>query len=40
MHEDNHDGEPAHCTCPTLDELKADAAEARADARREMKEAK
>ena len=35
MHEDNHDGEPAECTCPTPDELKADAAEARADRRKE-----
>lgn len=35
MHEDNHDGEPAECTCPTTDELKAAAAEARADLDRE-----
>ena len=35
-HEDNHDGEPAECTCPSPSELKADAAEAQADARREM----
>lgn len=35
MHEDNHDGEPASCTCPTPAELKAEEAEARAEARRE-----
>lgn len=29
LHEDNHDGEPAVCECPT----KAEIAEARADAR-------
>ncbi len=35
MHEDNHDGEWAECTCPTPDELKADAAEEMADRRRD-----
>ena len=30
MHEDNHDGEPAVCECPTKEEI----AEARAEARR------
>ena len=33
MHEDQPDGDD--CACPTQDELKADAAEARADAARE-----
>lgn len=31
MHEDNHDGEPAVCRCPTPAELKAEAAELRED---------
>lgn len=31
MHEDKHDGEPAVCECPTPAELKAEAAEERAD---------
>lgn len=35
MHEDNHDGEPARCTCPTVQDLKDEAAERRFDAERE-----
>lgn len=31
LHEDNHDGEPAVCKCPTPPELKAEAAELRED---------
>lgn len=31
MHEDNHDGEPAECTCPTEQELRAEAAESLID---------
>ncbi|MES2155410.1 MAG: hypothetical protein V4510_09780 [bacterium] len=30
-HEDNHDGEPADCTCPTPAEIAAERAEDRSD---------
>jgi hypothetical protein len=35
MNEDNHDGEPAVCTCPTPKEVAADRAESCADSRSE-----
>lgn len=34
-HEDNHDGEAAVCTCPSPEDLKAQAEEDRFDAQRE-----
>lgn len=35
MHEDNHDGEPAQCTCPTEQDMKEEAAERRFDEKME-----
>lgn len=37
-HEDNHDGEEADCTCPSPEDLRAEAAEAAADAEREERD--
>lgn len=35
-HEDNHDGEPAVCTCPTWQEIEADRAQARAESKEKL----